>query len=271
MLQVTEAVFAADAVLEPHTHPRPICAVMLDGSFDTTIGRRAVSCRPATVWTEPCEEKHRNHAGRSGAHVLVMQPDPARADIMEPLQRLLDEVHEIDRCGITGSARRVLAEMREPDALAALSIEALVLTMLTQAARIATVRERNGGQPSWLSEARDYIHETFCRGPRLDEVAAAVSVTPAMLAVAFRRQYGRSIGSYARDLRLEWAVDQLRQTDRPIAGIAFAAGFSDQSHFTRECAARLGAPPGRLRKRLKSEGGADIVRRIGPSNVRDRR
>jgi AraC family transcriptional regulator len=270
MLQVTEAVFPPEAVLEPHTHPRPICAVMLDGSFDTTVGRHPVSCRPATVWTEPCEEKHRNHAGRAGAHVLVMQPDPARADIMEPLQRLLGEVHEIERCGVTASARLVLAEMREPDELAALSIEALVLTMLTQAARIVAVRERNGGKPAWLSEARDYIHETFRRGPRLGEVAAAVSVTPAELAVAFRRRYGRSIGSYARELRLQWAVDQLRQTDRPIAGIAVAAGFSDQSHFTRECAARLGAPPGRLRKRLQPERGGDIAPRIGPGNSRQR-
>ncbi|HSJ15381.1 MAG TPA: AraC family transcriptional regulator, partial [Longimicrobiales bacterium] len=250
MFQVTEARFAPGAVLPAHTHPRPICAIMLAGSFDTRIGSRTLSCRPATVWTEPCEEKHRNDTGTAGAHVLVMQPDPHRADIMQPLQRFLDGVHAIERSGMVAEARRVLSEMRDPDALAALSIEALLLGMITQAARVTRARERNGVPPAWLRVARDFIHAEFRRGPRLDAVARAAGVRPGELTVAFRRHYGRSIGAYARDLRLEWALEQLRQTDRPIAGIAVAAGYSDQSHFTRECTARVGVSPARVRRRL---------------------
>lgn len=252
LFHVTEARFAPGAVLDAHTHPRPICAIMLAGSFETRIARRTVSCRPATVWTEPCEETHRNDAGSAGAHVLVMQPDPSRADIMQPLDRFLDGVHEIERSGMIGDARRVLLEMRERDALAALSIEALLLGMLAKAARVTVARERRGTPPPWLRAARDFIHEEFRRGPRLEEVARAVSVLPGELASAFRHHYGRSIGCYARDLRFEWAVDQLRRTDGPIAGLAAAAGFSDQSHFTRECTARLGTSPALLRRRVRS-------------------
>jgi AraC family transcriptional regulator len=252
LFHITEARFAPGIELAPHTHPRPICAIMLAGSFDTRIGQRTVNCRPATIWTEPCEEKHHNRAGRAGAHSLVIQPDPARADIMQPLHRFLDGVHEIARSGMVGDARRVLLEMREPDALAVLSIEALLVAMLAKAARVTAARERNGAPPAWLNTAHDFIHEEFRRGPRLDDVARAVSVRPGELAVAFRRHYGTSIGCYARDLRFEWAVDQLRRTDRPIAGIAAAAGFSDQSHFTRECTARLGSSPARLRRRLRA-------------------
>jgi AraC family transcriptional regulator len=251
LFQVTEARFAPGVVLASHTHPRPICAIMLAGSFETRISRRRVSCRPATIWTEPCEETHRNDAGSAGAHVLVMQPDPGRGDVMQPLERFLDGVHEIERSGMIGDARRVLLEMREPDALAALSIEALLLGILAKAARVTMARERSGAAPAWLSAARDFIHEEFRRGPRLEEVARAVSVLPGELAGAFRHHYGRSIGSYARDLRFEWAVDQLRRSDEPIARLAAAAGYSDQSHFTRECTARLGVPPARLRRRLQ--------------------
>jgi AraC family transcriptional regulator len=225
---------------------------MLAGSFDTAIGRRSVDCRPSTVWTEPCEEMHRNDAGTAGAHVLVMQPDPARDEVMQPLERFLNGVHEIERSGMVGDARRVLLEMRATDALAALSIEALLLGMLAKAARVTAARERNGTPPAWLNAARDFIHEEFRRGPRLEEVARAASVRPGELASAFRRYYGRSIGAYARELRFEWAVHRLRRTDEPIAGVAFAAGFSDQSHFTRECTARLGTSPARLRRQLQS-------------------
>lgn len=253
LFQITEARFAPGAVLAPHTHPRPICAIMLAGSFDTRIGQRAVDCSRGTVWTEPREERHRNHAGGAGAHVLVVQPDPDRGDAIQPLQPFLDGVHEIPRSGMIGQARTVLHEMRAPDALAALSIEALLLGMLTKAARVTVRRERSGKPPAWLSAARDFIHEEFRSSPRLDDVARAAAVRPDELALAFRNHYGRSIGAYARDLRFEWAVDQLRRTDDSIAGIAAAAGYSDQSHFTRECAARLGTTPGRLRRRMEDD------------------
>ena len=253
LFQLTEARFAPGAVLEPHTHPRPICAIMLAGSFDTRIGRHALDCAHGTVWTEPCEEKHRNRAGDAGAHVLVVQPDPERADAIRPLQPFLDGVHEIPRAGVVGQARTVMLEMRRPDALAPLSIEALLLGILTRAARVAVRRERSDHGPPWLGRAREYIHEEFRSAPRLEDVARALSVRPVELAVAFRDHYGRSIAAYARDLRFEWAIDRLRRTDEAIARIAVAAGYADQSHFTRECAARLGTTPGRLRRRLRAE------------------
>jgi AraC family transcriptional regulator len=34
-------------------------------------------------------------------------------------------------------------------------------------------------------------------------------------------------------VRLQWAAEQLRQSDQPLASIAHTAGFTDQSHFTR--------------------------------------
>ena len=252
LFQLTEARFAPGAVLEPHTHPRPICAIMLAGSFDTRIGQRSVACARGTIWTEPCEERHRNHTGDAGAHVLVVQPDPQRADVIEPLQPFLEGVHEIPRSGMIGPARNVLHEMSVPDALSALSIEALLLGMLAKAARVTARRERSGIPPAWLQAARDFIHEEFRSSPRLDDVARAVAIRPGELSVAFRNHYGRSIGAYARDLRFDWAADRLRQSDDAIAAIAASAGYSDQSHFTRECVARLGASPGRLRQNLRA-------------------
>ena len=66
----------------------------------------------------------------------------------------------------------------------------------------------------------------------------------------FRRHYGHSIGSYVRALRLEWALGELAASDQPISHVACAAGFSDQSHFTRECKKRHGVTPGLYRSRL---------------------
>jgi AraC-like DNA-binding protein len=52
-----------------------------------------------------------------------------------------------------------------------------------------------------------------------------------------------------RQLRVEWAAQQLRETTSPIAEISCAAGFSDQSHFTRVFGRAMGVSPAAYRRR----------------------
>ena len=67
----------------------------------------------------------------------------------------------------------------------------------------------------------------------------------------FRRHHGLSLPSYVRRLRLNWAAERIAVTDTPIAEIALASGFADQSHFTRAFHRQLGLPPARFRRRTR--------------------
>ena len=49
-------------------------------------------------------------------------------------------------------------------------------------------------------------------------------------------------------LRLSWAAGRLRGSDDAIAQIAVAAGFFDQSHFTRAFKGQFGVTPLAYRK-----------------------
>ncbi|MDQ3997114.1 MAG: AraC family transcriptional regulator [Gemmatimonadota bacterium] len=249
---VTDAWFPPGAVLEPHTHDRTIFAVMLDGSFDSVIARRRLGCTPATVWTEPREERHANYIGRAGARVLVVQPDPARLDLFAPFASLTDEVHLLRHAGIAADARRVLAELDLDDALTPLAIDSLVLTMMTAASRLRLGGERRSVLPPWLARAQEMLHACFRDGVQLADVASAAGVHPSHLAHAFRRHFRTTVGAYARSLRLDWAIEQLSRTDAPLAEIALAAGYSDQSHFTRECRRVRGLSPGEYRRSRRS-------------------
>jgi AraC family transcriptional regulator len=245
---VTEAWFPPGAVLEPHTHERTIFAVMLDGSFDSVIARRRLECTPAAVWTEPREERHANYIGRAGARVLVVQPDPARRDLFESFAALTDEVHLLRHAGIAADARRVVAELDIADTLSPLAIDSLALTMMTAASRQSFGGSSHGRLPSWLARAQEILHARFRERVQLGEVAAAVGVQPSHLAHTFRRHFRTTIGAYVRSLRLDWAVGRLTTTDDPLAEIAIAAGYSDQSHFTRECRRARGLSPGAYRR-----------------------
>jgi AraC family transcriptional regulator len=246
---VTDAWFPPRAVLEPHTHERTIFAVMLDGSFDSAISGRRLDCTPATVWTEPREEKHANYIGHAGARVLVVQPDPARLDLFAPFVSLTDEVHLLRHAGIAADARRVVTELDVADPLTPLAIDSLVLTMMTAASRLRFAGDRQTrALPPWLARAQELLHARFRDRIQLADVAGVVGVQPSHLAHAFRRHFRTTVGAYVRALRMDWAVEQLAHTDEPLAEIALAAGYSDQSHFTRECRRVRGVSPGEYRR-----------------------
>jgi mannose-6-phosphate isomerase-like protein (cupin superfamily) len=90
---LTEAWFPPHVELEPHTHPRAIFAVMIEGSFTNHIAGREYDCTPGSFWTEPLGERHSNRGGRAGARVFVVQPAPASMDTFESFTSLLSQVH----------------------------------------------------------------------------------------------------------------------------------------------------------------------------------
>ncbi|HEX7111160.1 MAG TPA: helix-turn-helix transcriptional regulator, partial [Mizugakiibacter sp.] len=77
-------------------------------------------------------------------------------------------------------------------------------------------------------------------------------VHPAHLARRFRRALGLSVGEYQRRLRIEATREALAHSPQPIAAIAAAAGFADQSHYARVFQRLTGEAPRDYRRRMQS-------------------
>jgi AraC family transcriptional regulator len=245
--RVTEARFSAGDVLHPHTHDRPILAVMLRGSFDTAISGRRFQCLPDCAWTEPCEERHANYIGRQGARVLVIQPDPQDTSLYGVIEPLIESVAHVQDPLVSLDARRVLLELDRNDGLSSMAIDALLVGMLVRVSR-TDGRHRERRIPRWFTLVRERLHDEFRSPPSIAGLAVTAGVSPTHLCHAFRALMGSTIGEYMRMVRATWAAEQLRMTDQSISAIAAAAGYSDQSHFTREARRLLGARPSELRR-----------------------
>ncbi len=248
MCSVTDAWFPPNAVLEPHTHARAIFAVMLTGSFTNRIAGREYCCTPSSYWTEPLGEKHSNRGGSAGARVFVVQPDPSSSGVFAPFESMLQSVQYGRQGAIALDSRRVLSEIGSHDRLAPLAIDSLVLGVMIAAARLTSTEKHHAPPPRWIQHAREYVREHYRRSLRISDVATLVGVEPSRLAQVFRRYYGSSVGQYARAQRLGWALEQLENSDVPIAKIAVAAGYCDQSHLTREVRRALGMGPAEYRR-----------------------
>lgn len=242
---VVEAWFSPSEYLPRHIHDRACVATMLEGSFELELGGQKHHCPPATVFTEPLGQTHANRMGWAGAHVLVVQPDPTQDELLRPFARFLDRPSHQHHAGIAARAVRLAGELDRPDDLTPLAAESAVLEMLVALAR--TDRDRRA-PPCWLLQAQELVHARFRDPLRTAEVAGEVGVHPAHLARAFRWHFRVSLGSYVRRLRLDWAAVQLTRSEITLAAVALAAGFADQSHFTRAFKSYTGLTPNAYRR-----------------------
>jgi AraC family transcriptional regulator len=147
-------------------------------------------------------------------------------------------------------ALKLYREFREMDEVSALAIEGLTLEMIAEATR--QFKREAGTAPTWLKRAHELLHAHFAERLTLSYVATSVGVHPTHLAREFHKHCNLTVGEYVRQLRIEFACRQLSTSDTPISDIAIAAGFFDQSHFSRTVKLFTGFSPAVYRKTFKT-------------------
>ena len=97
-----------------------------------------------------------------------------------------------------------------------------------------------------LVRAAEFMRHNHARSLKLDEICSAANLSPSYLIRAFKDEYGLTPHAYLTNCRVEFSRSQLRR-GRPIAEVAFAAGFSDQAHMQRSFKKLVAATPGQYR------------------------
>jgi AraC family transcriptional regulator len=192
-----------------------------------------------------------NQFGGQGARVVIIQPDQSDP-LLQPFKSLLATPFQM-KVGFPGLliAERLRRELCRQDDLTPLAVESLCLDMLVSASRLQGIR--NGPAPVWLLRTVDYARARFLERPSLRELGDVAGVSPEHFSREFRRIYGMSAAQYLRRLRLEWAAERLRKPGKRLAEIASAAGFADQSHFTRRFKREFGVTPAAFRTASRTD------------------
>ncbi|MBG0777630.1 MAG: AraC family transcriptional regulator [Desulfovibrionaceae bacterium] len=97
-----------------------------------------------------------------------------------------------------------------------------------------------------VAAARALLEERACEKVALEELARAAGLSPTHLLRVFRAAVGLTPHAYQTQLRIRRARDLLAQ-GAPIADVAAATGFTDQSVFSRTFRRFTGATPGQYR------------------------
>jgi AraC family transcriptional regulator len=104
--------------------------------------------------------------------------------------------------------------------------------------------------PQQLKTVVRYIQTQVQNDLSLRQIANYVGVSPYYLAHTFKATTGLSLHQYVVRCRLEQAQRLLRNTEIPIAAIAYEVGFGSQSHMTTVFRKMLNITPGVYRQQV---------------------
>jgi AraC family transcriptional regulator len=249
-LSLTETAYPPNLRLPQHSHQSDYFCLVLQGSFTELYERGSRACGPATLIFHPAGETHSDHFhARARCFNLFMS-----GGWLERARR-----HSTNQYGpadfrggvLPHLAMKVYREFRQTDGASTLIAEGLMLEILGEVSR-QSFKHSGHTPPVWLVRAREVLHDRFRENLSLSEIARCVGVHQTHLAREFRRHYRCPVGEYVRRLRVEFACRELTSSEAPLAEVAHAAGFFDQSHFGRTFKQLTGVSPALYRRTFRA-------------------
>lgn len=241
---VSKTTHAPRLAIGRHAHERASINLVLGGVYRERFRGSAAGHRSATIIAKPAGESHSNDFGEEGASCLLIEVADQEARQLGAFVDLLDAplVREGGKSCATGIS--ILAELEASDRLSSIVVESAVLHLLVNLSRERGVCYSK--EPAWMKSVLELLHDCPPGSLGLSQLAARIGVHPVHLARTFRRSHGTTVGTYARQLQINQAVELLRQPGARLSDVAAAAGFSDQSHMTRLIKRATGRTPKQL-------------------------
>lgn len=209
------------ATLATHRHRAPYAALVLDGDYTESSLDGPLPCRPGTLVLHPAYHAHGDRFGGLGASAINIELAEANFELTASawqVHDLREAVEVFERC---------------PQRL----------SELLACARPQAAVELPDWQGELLRTMAESEHDIAVLARRLGVSAEHASR-------ALSRSYGMSPRALRREARWRRAL-QLLGGALPLAEVAAAAGFADQSHLHRIVVAHAGCTPARLRRQIK--------------------
>lgn len=155
-------------------------------------------------------------------------PDPALTE------KALLEIHE----ELTGFSRP------HPDI-----IKHLLENWIYRMARIFSRRDQGQIIPQKLLETKRFMEMHFTEKLRLGDLSRRACLSTPHFCSEFKRHFKSPPLHYVIQLRLQWAVQELRNQNRTISEVADLAGFCDVFYFSKLFKQYFGVSPMAMRSR----------------------
>lgn len=242
--------------------------VPLSGRIESACGDRQAIATPVTATVFRPDEATRLPRWEAGAAQLcikvrreAMEREAARL-IGHPVDRTIDFDLALDLRSPRGASwlatlELLLSELARPQGLAGSSVlyreqlETLVISGLIVAQRSSLLDELHGATKPLRPRTVERVVELIERDPSqlltLGTLAEHAGVSARRLQQSFSEHVGMTPKAYLRQVRLQRAHRDLRESDDPVGVVALRWGFANPGRFAAMYRAEYGRSPSATR------------------------
>ncbi|HEY0458174.1 MAG TPA: AraC family transcriptional regulator [Pyrinomonadaceae bacterium] len=244
---VSESVYEKKTPLPEHSHELAFFTLILAGNYSEKFAGKSFEYSPLTVLWRQADISHQDRIESNSSRFFFVELEKTSLGNLVRDEKLPEHLFE-QNGSLTWLASRLRQEIRDARDFSPLIAEGITLEMLGQLIRKNKLPEKRA--PRWLVRVVEKLNEEYNENFSTEVLAAEAGVHPVHLAAVFRQVYKETMGEYVQKLRIAHASRLLLDKEIPLSEIAYATGFSDQSHFTRIFKRLVGITPGAFRSSL---------------------
>lgn len=99
-----------------------------------------------------------------------------------------------------------------------------------------------------ILECAQYIEQHYQEALERDMLAKKFSISSSYFSVLFKKYVGCTPVQYITKVRIEKAMELLKESSLPVSAVALEVGFNDPLYFTRVFSRRVGVTPRQFRE-----------------------
>lgn len=243
---LSEVVHLGKRALPVHSHEWPYVSLLVSGAYRETVARRTIVFAPFNAVFHDRGLVHGDEIGEGGARFFVLEFGPAWRAALEASGPIADYVYELHGEGASWPMLRLFQHFTLGD----LTHEIVEDALFEVCGHLPNAPLLGNAEPAWLRGIEAWLEQHFREPYSLERVARENHVNASHLARTFMRFRQKTIGDFVGRLRVQEACRRLNARGQTIEEVAFASGFTDQSHMTRVIRQLTGRTPAVLRASL---------------------
>jgi AraC family transcriptional regulator len=233
-----------------HYHQNAHFAFTTKGNLIETHRKKQIQLYAGFLMYNCSQEPHCNSRYSDIVSALHIDIDTNWFKKYDINSSLIEGVLEIRNPILKNIFHNIFKEVKFFDNASYLAIEGMVLQSMNE--MIGANRLQTSGKAAWVFKTKDLLYARYNEKLSLDEIALEMNIHPVYLCQQFHIHFHCSIGEYIRKIRIEKAVELIfNKPHISLTEIAYACGFSDQSHFIRLFKKNIGATPLAFRRMIR--------------------
>lgn len=237
------------------THGAKRCELMhvTEGRVELVLGGKRFAAGPGDLLLVPAGSRHRDDFEEArGLKVFMIFFDwqPARRYFAKVNNSVLARLPAERKAEIGGILSRLAADVSAQHAMdrlvASVRLHEILMILLREALSAEKPPREAGQRRRLMLQAREFLRAHYAEAISLDDIAAALGVSPFHLSHVFSEESDFTLFDYLTHLRMEKARELLATGQLKVSAVARAVGYDSGNYFAKVFRRHFGTAPSQL-------------------------